>query len=124
MRRAGASGARAAGGKVGAGRAMGPILGTSGVRRPHGRACTRNAALRGFPGAGERRAGEGTMLRTVIVPSLVLLAALLGVPGEAAAAVPETPRFRIIGAAQGLPSTDFFGIARDRAGYVCIATDD
>ncbi len=64
------------------------------------------------------------MLRTVIVLPLVLLAALLGVAGQAAADVPETPRFRIIGAAQGLPSTDFFGIARDRDGYVWIATGD
>lgn len=64
------------------------------------------------------------MLRTVIVLPLVLLVALLGSAGDAAADVPETPRFRIIGAAQGLPSTDFFGIARDRDGYVWVATGD
>ncbi|GAA3933300.1 hybrid sensor histidine kinase/response regulator [Luteimonas lutimaris] len=63
------------------------------------------------------------MLRTLIVPLLVLLAALSG-GRDAHAAVPETPRFRIIGAAQGLPSTDFFGIARDRDGYIWIATGD
>jgi ligand-binding sensor domain-containing protein/signal transduction histidine kinase/ActR/RegA family two-component response regulator len=84
----------------------------------------RNAALRGFTGAGERAPGEGTMLRTVIVLPLMLMLALLAGAGNARAAVPETPRFRIIGAAQGLPSTDFFGIARDRDGYIWIATGD
>ncbi|MGN7726069.1 ATP-binding protein [Luteimonas sp. 22616] len=64
------------------------------------------------------------MLRTLIVLPLVLLLALLSAAGTARAAVPETPRFRIIGAAQGLPSTDFFGIARDRDGYIWIATGD
>src|SRR3546814_10117695 len=60
------------------------------------------------------------MLRTLIV----LLLALLGAANVATAAVPETPRLRIIGAAQGLPSTDFFGIARDRDGYIWVATGD
>src|SRR5690606_1244458 len=77
-----------------------------------------------IPGRRGGRAGTGTMLRTLIVPLLVLLAALAGGSGDARAAVPETPRFRIIGAAQGLPSTDFFGIARDRDGYIWIATGD
>ena len=64
------------------------------------------------------------MLRTVIV-LLVHLAVLLATGGHAAhAAVPETPRFRIIGAEQGLPSTNFFGIDRDRDGYVWVATGD
>ncbi len=60
------------------------------------------------------------MLRTLIV--LVWLSWLVGLP--AWGTVPETPRFRIIGAAQGLPSTDFFGIARDHDGYIWIATGD
>ena len=60
------------------------------------------------------------MLRTLIV----LLLGLLGAATVATAAVPETPRLRIIGAAQGLPSTDFFGIARDRDGYIWVATGD
>src|SRR3546814_11126742 len=60
------------------------------------------------------------MLRTLIV----LLLALLGAANVATAAVPETPRLRIIGAAPGLPSTDFFGIARDRDGYIWVATGD
>src|SRR3546814_16923573 len=80
--------------------------------------CTRKAALRGCAGARGGRAGEGTMLRTLTV----LLLALLGAANVATAAVPETPRLRIIGAAQGLPSTDFFGIARDPDGSLWVAT--
>src|SRR3546814_19063305 len=83
-------------------------------RRRRARPCTRNAALRGFAGARGGRAGAGTMLRTLTV----LLLALLGAANVATAAVPETPRLRIIGAAQGLPSTDFFGIAPAHAGYI------
>src|SRR5690606_1827726 len=111
-------------GRDGGGRAHGPD--SRGIARdiaayaPCPRPCTRNAALRGFPGARGGRAGEGTMLRTLIVPLLVLL----GAATAAGAAVPETPRLRIIGAAQGLPSTDFFGLARDRDGYIWIATGD
>ncbi len=60
------------------------------------------------------------MLRTLIALLLLSLFGNLSAP----AAVPETPRFRIIGAAQGLPSTDFYGIARDHDGYVWVATGD
>ena len=42
----------------------------------------------------------------------------------ALAAVPERPRFRIIGNAQGLPSTEIFALARDHDGYLWIATAD
>src|SRR5690606_37559500 len=42
----------------------------------------------------------------------------------ALAAVPERPRFRIVGAAQGLPSTDIKALARDADGYLWIATAD
>ncbi len=61
----------------------------------------------------------GSMLRTAMVLGLCW-ACVFG----AAAAVPETPRFRIIGPAQGLPSTDIKALARDRAGYLWIATAD
>ena len=42
----------------------------------------------------------------------------------ALAAVPERPRFRIVGASQGLPSTEIKALARDRDGYLWIATAD
>ncbi|MEO6227548.1 MAG: two-component regulator propeller domain-containing protein, partial [Thermomonas sp.] len=42
----------------------------------------------------------------------------------ALAAVPERPHFRITGIAQGLPSTEIKGLARDRDGYLWIATAD
>lgn len=40
------------------------------------------------------------------------------------AAVPERPHFRIIGPAQGLPSTEIKALARDHDGYLWIATAD
>ncbi|HLM53176.1 MAG TPA: two-component regulator propeller domain-containing protein, partial [Pseudoxanthomonas sp.] len=43
---------------------------------------------------------------------------------HAQAAVPEIPRFRIMDAAQGLPSTTITALARDRQGYLWIATLD
>jgi ligand-binding sensor domain-containing protein/signal transduction histidine kinase/CheY-like chemotaxis protein len=43
---------------------------------------------------------------------------------NAQAAVPEIPRFRIMDAAQGLPSTTIPAMARDRQGYLWIATWD
>ena len=54
-------------------------------------------------------------------------AALLGLWLSCAcalAAVPERPRFRIVGAAQGLPSTEIRALARDHDGYLWIATAD
>ena len=40
------------------------------------------------------------------------------------AGVPERPRFRVAGPAQGLPSTDIKALARDADGYLWIATAD
>ena len=40
------------------------------------------------------------------------------------AAVPERPRFRLVGPAQGLPSTEIKALAHDAAGYLWIATAD
>ena len=42
----------------------------------------------------------------------------------ALAGVPERPRFRVAGPAQGLPSTEIKALARDLDGYVWIATAD
>jgi len=42
----------------------------------------------------------------------------------AVAAVPEVPRFRVLGAAEGLPATTVPALARDRDGYLWAATWD
>ncbi len=42
----------------------------------------------------------------------------------AQAAVPEIPRFRVLGAADGLPNTTIPALARDHAGYLWVATHD
>lgn len=42
----------------------------------------------------------------------------------ALAGVPERPRFRVVGPAQGLPSTEIKALARDAGGYLWIATAD
>ena len=52
-----------------------------------------------------------------------LLAGCLAV-GAARAAVPEIPRFRIVGSAQGLPASDNKALALDHEGYLWIATAD
>ncbi|GAA5005083.1 ATP-binding protein [Lysobacter lycopersici] len=44
--------------------------------------------------------------------------------GSAWAAVPEIPRFRIVGSAQGLPASDNKALALDHEGYLWIATAD
>src|SRR5688500_10984261 len=40
------------------------------------------------------------------------------------AGVPETPRFRLLGVGDGLPSSKVTALARDRDGYLWIATAD
>lgn len=44
--------------------------------------------------------------------------------GAVEAAVPETPRFRLLGVGDGLPSAKVNALARDRDGYLWIATAD
>jgi len=53
-----------------------------------------------------------------------LLFCLLCAPVLAPAAVPEIPRFRLLGAGDGLPSTTIPALARDRAGNLGVATWD
>jgi ligand-binding sensor domain-containing protein/nitrogen-specific signal transduction histidine kinase/ActR/RegA family two-component response regulator len=53
---------------------------------------------------------------------LLLFCLLLSAP--APATVPEIPRFRLLGAGDGLPSTTIPALARDRAGHLWIATWD
>ncbi len=43
---------------------------------------------------------------------------------NALAVVPERPHFRVIGPAQGLPSTEIKALARDHDGYLWVATAD
>ena len=52
----------------------------------------------------------------------VLAVALLG--GTVEAAVPEIPRFRMLGPADGLPNTTIPALARDREGFVWVANWD
>ncbi|KAF1719295.1 hypothetical protein CSC75_15710 [Pseudoxanthomonas wuyuanensis] len=54
----------------------------------------------------------------------VWLLGLLWVCAQAPAAVPEIPRFRMLGVADGLPSTTITALARDRQGYLWMATWD
>ena len=49
---------------------------------------------------------------------------LLACVAPARAGVPETPAFRTLGVAQGLPSSSVNAIAQDRAGYIWVATAD
>ncbi len=49
---------------------------------------------------------------------------LLCLPVLAQAGVPEIPRFRLVSAADGLPSTTITALARDRSGYLWMATWD
>ncbi len=55
---------------------------------------------------------------------LLLAASWVCAAPMARAAVPESPRLRVIGVADGLPSSAVRGLAQDRAGYLWIATTD
>lgn len=56
--------------------------------------------------------------------ALIGLLLWLGVVAQAAASLPETPRFRPVGALEGLPSSEILGMARDQDGFLWIATGD
>lgn len=58
-------------------------------------------------------------MRRVVI---MLLALLIG--ATTSAAVPEKPRLRLIGVADGLPSSTVLALARDSAGYLWLATHD
>ena len=53
-----------------------------------------------------------------------MLLLVLACAGIAQAGVPETPRFRLLGVGDGLPSSKVNALARDRDGYLWIATAD
>lgn len=73
-----------------------------------------------LPRWGSIAHGEGSVIR--LITSGLLLLALLAMPLRAG--VPEAPRVRIIGVAQGMPSSDVKAIAKDAAGYIWIGTVD
>lgn len=75
------------------------------------------ATMPGTAGSGHTGTamGRGRIL-------LWLLLAIVAWP--AAAGLPETPRFRVVGVSQGMPSTEINDIARDRDGYIWLATAD
>jgi len=54
----------------------------------------------------------------------LLALCLVCASAPAPAGVPEIPRFRLLGAGDGLPSTTIPALARDRAGYLWVATWD
>ena len=62
-------------------------------------------------------------MRSAFARMLGVLVALL-LAGGAMASVPEMPRFRVLGPAQGLPATTVPALARDHDGYVWAATWD
>ena len=55
---------------------------------------------------------------------IVMMLLALVICASTAAGVPEKPRLRLIGVADGLPSSSIMGLAVDRAGYLWIATTD
>jgi len=57
-------------------------------------------------------------------PGWLVAGLLLLWGGLAFARVPEVPRFRTIGVADGLPATGINAIVRDHAGYIWVATAD
>jgi len=54
----------------------------------------------------------------------LLLCVLLAVVATAGAAVPEIPRFRVLGPGEGLPATTVTALARDHDGFLWAATWD
>jgi len=59
-----------------------------------------------------------------VIARCVMLAACMTTPFLTHARIPETPRPRMLGVADGLPSMRVQGLAQDRAGYVWIGTSD
>jgi len=73
---------------------------------------------------GKAMATLGLLWVALAAAPALLAAALGGLPDVPAGPVPETPQFRHIGTAEGLPSSRINGLAQDRRGYLWIATDD
>ena len=58
------------------------------------------------------------------IRACAILVLLCAASAGARGGVPEVPRFRLLGVQEGLPSLAVTAIARDRAGYVWVATAD
>lgn len=58
------------------------------------------------------------------IVSRLLLACCLAWPAAHAQDLPETPHFRVLGVRDGLPSETVWALARDRAGYLWIGSND
>src|SRR5690606_3879674 len=58
----------------------------------------------------------GSIAWAGVGPALATAAAQAGVPAQ--------PRFRLLGVPDGVPHTTVTGLARDRAGYLWVATND
>ncbi len=67
---------------------------------------------------------EGDAMLRIAIGWFGVLLGLLLVCAPATASVPETPRFRLLGIAEGMPSSNVVALARDRAGYLWIGTAD
>lgn len=63
-------------------------------------------------------------LREGVVCLLLVAAGTAPLAADAQPRVPEKPHPRLIGVAEGLPSSDVTGLARDRQGYLWVATHD
>lgn len=74
--------------------------------------------------AGGRTAMDCGNLMAHIRTWLLAVALAFGHIAQAPAGVPETPRLRVIGVEDGLPSSIVNALAFDRAGYLWLATED
>ena len=66
----------------------------------------------------------GIALRLALCLSAMSLACLPAMASSAGNGVPQHPRFRLLGVPEGMPHTAVTGLARDRAGYLWVATKD
>ena len=71
---------------------------------------------------------DAMRFRSVVLLVCVLLTSTFASPIRAglptSGAVPQHPRFRLLGVPEGMPHTTVTGLARDRAGYLWVATND
>ena len=66
----------------------------------------------------------GIDLPLALCLSAMLFASLPAMASPAGKGVPQHPRFHLLGVPEGMPHTTVTGLARDRAGYLWVATND